>query len=241
MHQKKSILLISDTKVSDIIFDNTYFLLMLEHFGINLALHDKTIEQTCKEYNINIELFLTIANLYNGIKPSATAEYSYNDTQIIINYLKNSHQYYLNEKYPEIRNYIEKIYEINNHPEIVLVEKFFDKYFKEVTVHLDYENQIAFPYILSLFKLIEQKEEIIKGNYSIREYSEHHNNIEEKLTDLKNLLIKYLPQKGDHKIRRNLLFSLVELEFDLTIHSQIEDFILVPVVEKMEQLILNKK
>jgi len=242
MYQKNNLFIISDIKVSDIIFDNTFFLLMLEHFGIDLALHEKTIEQICHEYNINLELFLTIANLYNGFKPSPTAEYSFKDTQIIINYLKKSHQYYLNEKYPQIRNYIEKIYEINDHAEILMVEKFFDKYFKEVTEHLDYENLVVFPYVLNLDKRLSQKNyDNTVSNYSVTEYREHHNDIEEKLTDLKNLLIKYLPQKNDQQIRRNLLFCLFELEYDLKIHSQIEDSILIPLVKKMEQLIKQKK
>lgn len=231
MYQNNKILISSESKVSDIIFDNAYFLLMLEHFEIDLALHEKSIEQICQEYKINIELFLTIANLYNGFKPSSTVNFTFEDTKIIINYLRKSHQYYLNEKYPEIRNYIEKIYEINSHTEIILVEKFFDKYFKEVTEHLDYENKIAFPYILNLLNHTGKNQ----NKYSIKEYSKRHDDIEEKLIDLKNLLIKYLPQKNDHKIRRNLLFSLVELEYDLTIHTQIEDLILVPIVKKMEQ------
>lgn len=240
MDKKNNIFLISDFKVSEIIFENPHFLLMLEHFGIELALHEKTIEQICKEYNINLNLFLTIANLYNGIKPSPIDDYSLNNIRVIVDYLKKSHIYYLNEKYPEISDYIEKIHEINNHKEIVLVEKFFIRYFNEVTEHLDYENRIAFPYILNLLNQIELKKEVIECNYSIEEYKEHHNDIEEKLVDLKNLLIKYLPQNNDHLIRRKLLFSLFELEFDLIIHTQIEDLILVPMVKKMEQYIKHE-
>jgi regulator of cell morphogenesis and NO signaling len=240
MYKKNNLFILSDFKVSDIVFDNTYFLLMLEHFGIGLALHEKTIEQICEEYNINLELFLTIANLYNGFKPLHNAEYSFNDIRVIINYLKKSHLYYLNEKYPEIRDYIEKIHENNNHKEIILVENFFVKYFNEVTEHMDYENQIAFPYILNLLNQIEQKKEDMVFNYSINEYKKNHNDIEEKLADLKNLLIKYLPQNNDLQIRRKLLYSLFELEFDLTTHTQIEDLILVPIVKKMEQYIKHE-
>ena len=70
--------------------------------------------------------------------------------------------------------------------------------------------------------------------YAVAEYQEHHNDIEEKLNDLKSLLIKYLPLKNDQSIRRNLLFRLFELEYDLNIHSQIEELILIPLVSKME-------
>ncbi len=67
------------------------------------------------------------------------------------------------------------------------------------------------------------------------EYKEHHDDIEEKLDDLKNLLIEYLPLKEGRNMRRRLLFKLFELEHDLRIHSRIEDYILIPLVTSMEK------
>ena len=242
MHHKNKMFIISEMKTSDIIISNPYLMLMLEHLEINMEVHEKTVEQICNENNIRSGLFLTIANLFNGFQPSPMTEYLSNDIQTIINYLKNSHQYYLKEKYPQIQDYIKQIYQINNHPEILMIDKFFDKYFIEVTEHLDYENQVVFPYVLNLDNKLSQKNyEDEMSSYSVIEYREHHNDIEEKLTDLKNLLIKYLPQKGDQQLRRKLLFCLFELEYDLNIHSQIEDFILIPLVEKMEQLAKQSK
>jgi regulator of cell morphogenesis and NO signaling len=118
---------------------------------------------------------------------------------------------------------------------MALVPKFFVDYFKEVKEHLDYENKVVFPYISDLYGQIissEHSEKISK--YSVLEYKEHHDDIEEKLKDLKNLLIKYLPLKHDLVVRRKLLFLLSELEYDLNIHSQIEDLILIPLVTQME-------
>ena len=50
-----------------------------------------------------------------------------------------------------------------------------------------------------------------------------------------------MPQKDDRQIRRKLLLCLFELEYDLNIHSRIEESILIPLVEKMEQLAGKKK
>lgn len=242
MHHTNKMFIISEMKISDVIIGNPYLILMLEHLGINMEVHEKTIEQICNESNISTELFLTIANLFNGFKPLPIIEYSSNDIQTIIKYLKNSHQYYLEEKYPQIQNYIEKINKINDHAEIFMIGKFFDKYFMEVTEHLDYENDVVFPYVLDLNNLLSHKNpDNTVSSYSVTEYREHHDDIEEKLTDLNNLLIKYLPQKNDQQIRRKLLFCLFELEYDLKIHSQIEETILIPLVEKMEHLSKKRK
>jgi regulator of cell morphogenesis and NO signaling len=228
--------IVSEMKTADIIIGNPYLLLMLDHFGINMEVRDKTVQQICHENNIRTGLFLTIANLFNGFKSSEIIEYSYDDVHLIIKYLDNSHKYYLEEKYPQIRQYIEEINKLNSQTEILMLGKFFDKYFLEVNEHLDYENDVVFPYVLNLSKLLsEKKSSGHKRNYSVKEYREHHNNIEEKLTDLKNLLIKYMPQKNDQQIRRKLLLCLFELEYDLNIHSEIEESLLIPLVEIMEQ------
>jgi len=160
----------------------------------------------------------------------------------IVTYLKNSHKYYSEEIYPNILSTIKQMNELNTHKEMALVEKFFGTYFSEVKEHLDYENKTVFPYILELIEKIENPDYPMRQtNFSVDEYQEHHNDIEEKLDDLKNLLIKYLPQKNDQILRRKLLFSLFELEYDLNIHSQIEDLILIPLVGKIESHLKKKK
>lgn len=70
--------------------------------------------------------------------------------------------------------------------------------------------------------------------FSGTEYLEHHTDIEIKLTDLKNLLFRHVSLKNDPVNRRKLLFSLIELEYVLNIHSLIEETILIPLVIKLE-------
>jgi len=237
MQQTNKIFIIPEMKVSDIIISNPYLMIVLEHLEINMELREKTVDQVCSENNINTDLFLVIANLFNGFKPSPITEYSFNDIQTIIKYLKSCHQYYLEEKYPAIQEYIEIINRINDHSEISMISKFFNKYFEEVVEHLDYEDDVVFPYVLGLNDMLMIENPIMKeSSYSVTDYREHHNDIEEKLNDLNNLLIKYIPQKNDRQPRRKLILCLFELEYDLKIHSLIEETILIPMVEIMEQL-----
>lgn len=235
MYQTSDITLRPDHKLSDIIINNPYLLLLLEHFGLIVPVQDKLLNTICEENNINVELFLTFANLYNGVQYTPKTPFTFQDTLSIIDYLKNSHAFYSEEIYPNILNIITQMAEINNHKEMALVPKFFVDYFKEVTDHLDYENKVVFPYVLHLFEQLKNKKPTtVKVQYSVIEYKEQHNDIEEKLNDLKSLLIKYLPPNNDQTIRRKLLFLLSELEYDLKIHSKIEDLILIPLVSEME-------
>lgn len=228
----------SDSHLSEMVIRFPYALFMLEHFGLNIALQEKTIREICEEADIQEALFLVVANLYAGAENPKPIKYEQKDVLVVLRYLRHCHRFYKEDKYPQIKQYILQLKEQNPRPEIVMLERFFQVYFDEVNEHLDYENDRVFPYVADLLNKIEGKDQAIDiTNYSVSEYKDHHDNIEEKLSDLKNLLVKYLPLGNDYALRRKLLFSLSELEFDLHIHSKIEDFVLIPLVEQMELML----
>ncbi len=225
-----------EMKMSDLIFENPSLLLMMEHFGMSFMVHDRTIRQLCEENNLSLRIFIALANLYQGFSLSPNEEFSDDDIPDIITYLKNSHHYYESEKYPEIINYIHELYEKNNSPEIKLIDKFFNEYFEEVKEHLSYENLTVFPYFHELLECRKRKQPGC-GNYefSVEDYREHHTDIESKLNDLKKLLLKHVPVQQDSVLRRKIIMNLFELEYDLTIHSVIEETVLIPLIAKLER------
>lgn len=234
MYQAGNTVLSPELKIAEVIFDNPRIITLLEHFNIFVPFQEKTIKEICTENNLDLELFLTFANLYNGKSYKLQFRVSFEVINSIIKFLKNSHIYYINEKCREIKSNIVQMTSRNH--EMVLVEKFFNEYYNEIIQHLNYEDDVAFPYMLSLYEHIAQKKQFAAPKtYSVSEYKEHHNDIEEKLNDLKSLLVKYLPFKNDQQERRKLYFNLHELEFDLNVHSRIEDMVLIPLVEQMEQ------
>ena len=213
-------------KMADLIDSNPYLLLMLLHFNIDFRVSDRTVQQICNQYNISELLFISIANLYTCSGTRGDQPFSRKDLLQVIDFLKNTHNYYRFEKYPQISTYIRQLQE--NHPEkeLKLLDKFFNEYFTEVREHLDYEDEVAFPYFITL--LGSEHYSNNKEIYSSQEYGDHHTDIELKLKDLKNLLLKYIKIDNDLGLRRKLFMELYELEFDLYIHSLIEETILIP-------------
>lgn len=212
--------------MADLIDGNPYLLLMLQHFNIDFRVSDRTVSQLCNQYDISEQLFISIANLYNGSGIRGERPFTRKDLLQVIDFLKSTHDYYRFDKYPQISTYIRQLQE--NHPEkeLKLLEKFFNEYFTEVREHLDYEDEVAFPYFITLLGSDKNNNE--QEVYSSREYSDHHTDIELKLKDLKNLLLKYIKIDKDLDLRRKLFMSLYEVEFDLYIHSLIEETILIP-------------
>ncbi len=99
---------------------------------------------------------------------------------------------------------------------------------------LDYEENIVFLYVIELIEKWKNKNKRLHTKFSSEEYREHHNDIEEKLSDLKNLFLHHLKLGNYANIGRQLIFHLYELEFDLQAHSKIEEKILIPLIRRLE-------
>ncbi|HNY60126.1 MAG: hypothetical protein WBH71_09390 [Bacteroidales bacterium] len=215
----------------DLINENYSLLLCLQHFDIDFSVDNSTVEQLCVENKINLNAFIVIANLYNGFFPVDDEINKIDNIKPILHFLKKSHSFYIEDKYPELKYYLEKIKNVHTSRDFQLIEQFFNDYFEEVLEHLKYEDDIAFPYFFSL----ERKDKITQSkSFSAKEYRNHHTDIETKLTDLKNLFLKHIKIKSDLNVKRKFLNTLFGLEFDLKIHSVIEEKVLIPLIERIE-------
>lgn len=219
-----------EMKLADLIYDNPSFLLFIEHLGIDFLVKEKNIIQICSESNISVDTFITLANMFYGFPISFPGNFTKNDIPVIILFLTNSHNYFEKEKFPEIKELINRLYSANQLPEIKLTGKFFDEYFEEVKEHLIFENTRVFPYVEELYDKKPHSTPFSSSNYS-----EHHTDIEYKLKELRELLLKHIPVQQDRVLRRKIITSLFELEYYLFVHSEIEEKVLIPLINLIEK------
>ena len=120
-------------RVYDLIDENHNLLLMLQHFDIDFRVDDSTVAQLCEQQGIRMELFIAVANLYNGYYPRKNPLETIDDLERVVRFLRNSHNYYRNDRYPQMKDYIHQLQEHNpGSKELELLEKFFNEYFDEV-------------------------------------------------------------------------------------------------------------
>ncbi len=230
-----------EMKLADVIHHDHFLIPVINRFGIHLGFGDKTIDELCKENNINTIFFLTILNAYHDHEYFPKKHLQSFPASLLVSYLIKSHQYYLEEKVPEIENLINNLSgETDMDKEtLTLLENFFSEYKQELISHIHREEDLVYPYIVELEKAVSSgviPESVSRqmADYPITNYEAEHENVEEKLLDLKNILIKYLPETKDDRPFFKILKELFALENDLNDHSRIEDLILVPKVEAME-------
>lgn len=230
-----------EMKLADVIHHDHNLVPVINRFNVFLGFGDKSIETLCAEKEINLEFFLTIVNAYHDHKYFPKKHLQSFPASLLVNYLKKSHRYYLDIKLPELEILIEKLRMGSQLDDATysLLKNFFLEYKNEFQQHILREEERVYPYVLDLENAIvkdEIPEKLVQqmNSYSITDYEEEHDNVEEKLYDLKNIIIKYLPVSNDDSPFFNILKELFELENDLNDHSRIEDLILVPKVEAME-------
>ena len=225
--------------LANVIHSNHNVLMVLERMDIKLGVGNKTVEEIAEEYNINAGALIIILNLFCNHQYIPNAENHFDYIPDFLRYLKNSHHYFLKENIPSIQQNIQELVHLLHDSKAEMVESFYNKYIEEITEHINYENETVFPFIAEMYDafLNERDPSALLKEYDIGIYGEHHDDIEDVLKDLKNILIRHLPQKEKGKTRRIVLQQLFELESDLFSHTRIEDEVLIPLVKKLEEKI----
>lgn len=218
----------ADDKLITLIKDNYNILQSLGSFGINLGFGDKTVRDVCESQNVDTYTFLAIVNLaINGYKNFE--DYSRISIPTLMHYLHASHEYYLGFQLPFIRKELtEALDENDNLARLIL--KLYDEYASEINKHMKYEEKFLFPYVESLMKGEPTK------NYDVETFSKHHGQTDQKLRELKNIIIKYLPSDG---LRNNQLSAtlcdIYSNEEWLAKHAEVEEEIMIPSIRHLER------
>ncbi len=222
----KGVIITSDNEMADVVNRNFNILPILSHLSIPLGFNHKTVGEVCADAGIDTEVFLFIVNflLYDNL---SQIEPTISNAVGVTDFLQRSHDYFLNYKFPHIRTNLLDSFE-SCHADInPAIERFLDGYINQVRRHFSHENEVVFPYIKSLAT-------DSPANYSISIFRKAHEEINEKLSDLKNIILRYYSTSKPDKMY-DVLVDIYNCEDDLNSHALIENCILIPMVEKIEK------
>jgi regulator of cell morphogenesis and NO signaling len=116
----------------------------------------------------------------------------------------------------------------------LILTKLFSNYKKDLSEHIQNEEEILFPYI----------DELLKGDiplnmksYSIETIISEHEDVEEDLEQIRNIIVKYSKTAEDILPFRIFLHQLNIFENDLCKHALVEGQILLPRALELEKKI----
>ncbi|MBE6300983.1 MAG: hypothetical protein E7085_03880 [Parabacteroides distasonis] len=214
-------------KMRDLVKDNNTLILVMGRFGISLGFGDKSVRDVCRIQNVNENTFLEVVNFVSD------REYNYKSISLpsLIGYLKKAHEYFLDFNLPNIRRKLIESIDCSGTNDIaLLIVKFYDEYVTEVRKHMEYENEVVFSYVEQL------SQGFLNRSFSISNFAGKHSPISNKLKELKDIIIRYYPEKNNYLLN-SVLLDILLCEQDLTSHCMIEDLLFVPAVIRLEQQI----
>jgi regulator of cell morphogenesis and NO signaling len=219
------------SKMNELLKEDPSLLLTMTRFGIALGFGDKSVKEVCRERGVDMNTFLAVVNFICGDQSVKNLSFDGISISSLIVYLKNAHEFFLDFKLPLIRRkLLDAIGEsVPEQPYRDMILRFFDQYVAEVEKHMIYENDTVFPYVM---KLIEGEK---NSNFNIGIFEQNHDNIDSKLSDLKNILIRYFPAREPNYLLNEVLFDLSDCEVDLERHTLVEDHFFVPAAERIER------
>ena len=202
-------------KMADILSDNR-MLSVLERLHFRLGFGDTTIAEVCRNHSFPAELFVEIANVF------ASPEYSpdlsrlgRSDVALLADYIRSSHTYYSEVSVPHLHGLIHTMLGEVGTSFADALNKFFDELVERLNAHFEHEERIF--------------NSIGSGHYET-ESEECHSQFLEKLDDLKNIVIKYLPDNGTNASRYSMLNHLLAMEADMRNHMRVEERLFNPLV-----------
>ena len=215
-------------KMATLIADNYRLIQVMTRFGINVGFGDKTVSEVCRQQGVDCDTFLSVVNFtIDGYTHADTAGRI--SAQALMQYLKQSHVYFLGYLLPSIRRKLAD--GISSAPSEIsfLIMRFFDEYETQVRTHMDFEERTIFAYVESL----------LNANTSsapdLHTYSDHHEEVSSRLHELKSIIIKYGPAKADANLLNDALYDIYRCEEELSDHCHIEDELLIPAISMLEK------
>lgn len=219
-------------KMADAINQYHSLLTVLPRLGIPLGFGEKSIGQLCTEHRVSEPLFLLISRVYcqDDFFPTAN-ELQQCPMADILQYLVSSHKDYLENKLPHIEHHLNILLEPMDKKYSSLISNFYAEFRKEMEKHFQYEEEVIFPY---LRQILSEQEATESATYQKNTFHQQHDDIEDTLNDLSNLLLKYIPAEVSPAERVDMLLDMYALSNDIAKHAMMENRILVPYIQLLE-------
>ena len=224
-------------KMCDFITSEQQALQLISRFGLPLGVGEQTIQEVCEAHNVHTNTFLAVVNYATeGAKVSSESL----SVETLLTYLRNAHSYFFDFSLPFIRK---KLIEAMNYATTdskipILIMRFFDEYVNEINIHMQHENEQMFPFVEGLLRddeTTESRSESIMEMFAHQHRAVDDQHIANKLSELKNLIIKYYPETEQNNLLNSALYDIFATEQELAVHCSIEDDILLPAVRYLTQ------
>lgn len=208
-------------------------------FGLDFCCGgNKTIEEACERKGVNAAEVQSALDLI-GTEIDQELEYNSWPLNFLIDYIVNTHHWFVRMKVPEIEFYANKVARVHGdrNPELEEIRDLFLVLKEEILDHLDKEEQMLFPYINELTKADREGTGLAGESVAdpVSRMESEHEAAGEIMETIRNLSHKFTPPKDACASYRVLFQNLEGFQQDLHKHVHLENNILFPKALRLER------
>ena len=223
----------SESRLCELLVVDPTIITVLNRFGINLGVGDKTIQKVCEENEIDPTFLISILNTFINEDYFPLEVLGSFSAVEIINYLNKTNAYYLHFQIPNIERHFKYLMDKSNenNSSLIFIQQFFFEVRNELQSRIAEDKSMWFPNIINLENEIGRITITENIEYSIIEDS-----IEAKINDLLNMFIMHLSGEYDNNLAHAVLIALFNLKKDLNQNNRIRERILRPLHTALQSI-----
>ena len=223
-------------KMADLLDTHMAVTGVFSRMGLPYGFGEATVGEVCAAHGVDPGAFLLICRVYSqeGYRPS-DEELDQVNLLDVVKYLRLSHKYYMEVGLKTLGALLERMSLPCDSRSREILKRFFYDYREELSRHFEYEEEKVFPYVESVLSGARA------APFTADEFSHAHESAEEKLEDLKSLVVKYMPPECNREDLSLTVLYLYTLGQDVQKHIQLEDTILAPLLSPRERRVLESR
>lgn len=203
---------------------------------------NRSIEEVAVKNGIEINVLLAeIEEVQRQTNSDATDFQSW-PLDLLADYIEKKHHRYVEARIPVLKQYLNKLCKVHGvrHPELLKINEHFTASAGELAMHMKKEELILFPWIRKMIKAEHNNEGLDKPHFGsvsnpIAMMMQEHENEGERFRLIAELSNDYNTPSDACSTYRVTFSLLKEFEEDLHRHIHLENNILFPKAEVMEQ------
>lgn len=204
----------------------------------------KPLSLACAEKGLDTEG--VIADLTKALSDDSKANTLFDNMPLdeLARYVEEKHHAYVYENLPILKHYVEKVARTHggNYPELLSLYDVFMETYEDLQFHLQKEEKMIFPYVKALVKAQKEDSPMPFSPFGtvanpIRVMNDEHDTEGDRFRRIRALLNDYEVPRYACMTWRVMIQKLEEFEKDLHQHIHIENNILFPKAERLENLV----
>lgn len=233
---------IPGSSIAELVEQNYVLAAVLHFFGISFFQYEeKSLDEVCRKFKVNP--MQVMAELENwAIKKEPTNEELYlHPIELLVEYLKKKHYFFLRQELPFLSNMISGISSDKMHEALLADMRLMFPLFVDDFIHHIHEEESALFGRISLLHQIERGEYnlvdalILLDSSPISALAEEHEVHDDEMQGIRKLTNNYNLSSSAPVAMRVLYHELQNFEKELTIHATIENDLLFPKAMELEK------